>query len=277
MINYRIEHRTTQVRQWKFPGGEVGVDINIGSADPSIEQCVVIVNAQIQNSDDMMALLMVNDALRRHFLFAKFALNLAYVPYARQDRVCNPGEALSIKVIGDLINSMKFDIVEVADPHSAVLASVIDRMTVVDQFEIFGYAKNFAESIIIAPDTGARKKVEEFARKVGARGVLCFDKTREMSTGKITGIVPLGNILMNQDYIVLDDICDGGRTFIELADAMDSSMNSGIGGKLELMVTHGIFSKGIDILTEKYDHIYTTNSFRSDLEDQQLTIVKKFI
>lgn len=117
---------------------------------------------------------------------------------------------------------------------------------------------------------GARKKVEEFARKVGAKGVICFDKTRELATGKITGMRCIDDLYYgyNTKYMVLDDICDGGRTFIELAKLLPKPCSK------ELLVTHGIFSKGVDIVTDLYDHVYTTDSFRQDLvSNDKLTVI----
>ena len=46
---------------------------------------------------------------------------------------------------------------------------------------------------------------------------------------------------MNTNVVVVDDICDGGRTFIELLKA---SPTLDCGKSLSLFVTHGIFSQG---------------------------------
>jgi ribose-phosphate pyrophosphokinase len=58
----------------------------------------------------------------------------------------------------------------------------------------------------------------------------------------------------------VDDICDGGRTFIEISKALD-----GYQGELYLFVTHGIFSKGFEELFKHFTKIYTTNSIK-DIE-----------
>ena len=57
-------------------------------------------------------------------------------------------------------------------------------------------------------------------------------------------------------FYIVDDICDGGRTFIEIAkylkeaDSIDSS-------RIHLMVTHGFFTKGLGVFDGLIDHIYT--------------------
>lgn len=257
---------TTTVRQWKFPGGEVGVDINNLSQVDGMRAERVYVAAQLQNSDDVMALLMATDALRMEFPLAKFMLDLPYIPYARQDRVCNAGEALSIKVFGRLINSLKYDMVQVTDPHSAVSLACIENVTVRDQYSVFGDIKlSFNDVTIVAPDQGATKKCEEFAKKVGAKGVITCSKTRNLADGKIIGMTVDGpEDMSNLNLLVLDDICDGGRTFIELALLLETRNPK----TLELAVTHGIFSKGVEVVANHYDHIYTTNSFRDDLKSE---------
>jgi ribose-phosphate pyrophosphokinase len=55
--------------------------------------------------------------------------------------------------------------------------------------------------------------------------------------------------------LIVDDICDGGATFVALARKLREA------GAIEvsLFVTHGIFSKGKDL--EGIDNIYTTGSF----------------
>lgn len=264
-----------EVRQWKFPGGEVGVDINNLSQVDGMKVQRVCVDARIQNSDDVMALLMATDALRREFPLAKFMLDLPYIPYGRQDRVCNDGEALSIKVFGSLINSLKYDLVQVVDPHSAVSLACIDNVSTRTQYDIFRYIKlSFNGVTIVAPDQGATKKCEEFAKKVGAAGVITCSKTRNLADGKIIGMTVDGpGDMSHLNLLVLDDICDGGRTFIELAMLLEKRNPK----SLELAVTHGIFSKGVDAVSNHYDHIYTTDSFRSDLKSEfkdTLTVIE---
>lgn len=253
----------TSVRQWLFPGGEVGIDINDMSGIDGLKATRVYVDARIRNSDDVMGLVMATNALRSEFPLAKFMLELPYVPYARQDRVCNPGEALSIQAFADIINMLKYDMVQITDPHSQVTPAVIKNCFVIPQADIFENIKlSFREVTIVAPDAGATKKCEEFAKRVGAAGVITCSKTRELSTGKITGMTVDGpGDMSHMNLLVLDDICDGGRTFIELAALLEERNPK----SLELAVTHGIFSKGVEVVATHYDKVYTTDSFRNDL------------
>lgn len=274
-LYYSLNGKTYQkhsISTMKFPGGEVGVNINSGSLewqDGYLRNVIRIdLIAKIQNSDDLMAMFLATDALRRVYPLAAIDLMIPYFPYARQDRVCNAGEALSVKVIATLINAQNYATVTVVDPHSPVLVAALDRCYVVDQFEMFkGIKQDWANWTIVAPDMGAMKKCEDFGKRVGAKAVVGFNKTRDLATGKITGMVPMFKIDPDEQYLVLDDICDGGRTFVELIDHMSWV------GNIELAVTHGIFSKGVEVLTDRFDRVYTTDSL-PQAEHEKLTVIK---
>src|SRR6266581_8938036 len=78
-----------------FSGGEVQVSLD-SSNSHGLEHCNgIYIDARIRNSDDVMTLLMLTDALRRMVsVNTPIHLQIPYIPYARQDRVCNFGEAL---------------------------------------------------------------------------------------------------------------------------------------------------------------------------------------
>lgn len=285
-LYYSLDGRTdqrTSISTMTFHGGEVGVNINTGSLDAWNPQTAQVKHidlfAKIQNSDQLMAMFLATDALRRVYPYAVIDLTIPYFPYARQDRVCNAGEALSVKVMATLINSMKYASVTVVDPHSPVLVAALDNVFVVEQSRAFRKIKpDWHKWTIIAPDAGAAKKTEEFSKLVGAKNVLYFSKNRELATGRITGMKMLNpEILTGEDYLlVLDDICDGGRTFVELAqvfDVLDAEGQHINYNRLELAVTHGIFSKGVSVLTSVYDHVYTTDTLPQKAHSK-LTVVK---
>ena len=90
----------SRVHAMRFPGGELNVRVPQQPPDVMIEAC-------IKNAEDIITLLLVADAVRRAGARV-LRLCIPYFPYARQDRVCNDGEALSVSVIASLINSADF-------------------------------------------------------------------------------------------------------------------------------------------------------------------------
>lgn len=239
-----------------FPGGEVQV-----RADLDAEHLESLrIRAAIRNSDALMALLLLTDALRRQAGQTPIHLDLPYVPYARQDRVCNPGEALAAKVFCQMINAQGYASVTIQDPHSDVVPALIDRVHVVDASVALAQVLSRPEFsggvTLLAPDAGARKRVLGLARKLGVPDVIFADKVRDTRTGAITRTELQGDTPA-QPVLVVDDICDGGRTFIELAAVLAKASAQ----PRYLYVTHGIFSKGVEALLKDYQGLYTTDDW----------------
>ena len=118
---------------FRFTGGEVHVKLGVLKY---LLRDVFIV-APILNSEDLMAVLLLVDALRRTDAgIRRMELHLPYAPYARQDRVMEKGEALSSKVFTSIINVCKFDCVQVDDPHSDVAPALIENCIIKEQWEL---------------------------------------------------------------------------------------------------------------------------------------------
>lgn len=240
----------------KFNGGEEHVKVY---CDVLVHNTVQI-TSRINNSQDVMKTLLTVDAIKRYASNNLIIqLTIPYFPYARQDRVCNVGESLSIKVMADLINTMNLDKVIICDPHSDVTPSLINNCEILDQHYIFQRSMELRDLegyTLISPDAGALKKVELIAKKdKGEHRVVQASKIRNLSTGQITHTELHGNV-KGDDCLIIDDICDGGRTFIELAKILKINGAE----KIHLYVTHGIFSQGLEVFDNFIDEIYTTDS-----------------
>ena len=68
--------------------------------------------------------------------------------------------------------------------------------------------------------------------------------------------------------VITDDICDGGYTFIKVAEQLKAKGAD----KVVLFVTHGIFAKGLDVFDGLIDHVFTTDSFEH-APDPRLTVI----
>lgn len=258
-------------QSFKFSGGEIQVKI-----DQTFEKSVRIL-ARLDSSDEIFKLILVTDALRREGIKINDVF-IPYVPYARQDRVMASGESLAIKVFCDLINSQKYKRVTILDPHSEVTSALLDNVSVL-QPDLLGFIKikfDIKNSVLVSPDAGALKKIYKTAQTVNFTGdIITCSKKRDVSTGEITDtVVPYNENYYGKDFIILDDICDGGRTFIELAKKIKEVYNNNI-GQIILGVSHGIFSKGLSVLQQDIDKVFCTNSF-SDINNsyvEQLNIL----
>jgi ribose-phosphate pyrophosphokinase len=254
-----------------FPGGEEHIRII-----DEIESKIAVIQCIIKSSSDLIKLLLVTDALKRMYV-NEIWLFMPYIPYARQDRVCNKGESLSIKVFSDIINSQKYHSVCVLDPHSIISTVLIDNIVEMDIGEIIKENIEIDDDfLIICPDNGAAKKYGSLYKKLGNTIVFC-DKQRDLLTGKITNIDIKCNDFKDRKCLIIDDICDGGGTFIGIANILKER-----GAKqVDLYVSHGIFSKGLDVFNNIIDNIYCCTLFNESLKkDNKLNyidILRSFI
>lgn len=293
----------------KFPDGQQQVKITNYKdlfekedyiwAEPQLRTDVQI-KARLNNFKDLELIICATRSLRQLDILN---INL-YVPYflgSRSDRKFEEGSNNYLKdVICPIINSLKFESVTVLDPHSDVLEACLNNFKKVDNHALVKWALNtyqfdnkkksgsyYEDFVLISPDAGANKKIFKVAEQIGYReDIITCSKSRD-ETGKLSHVkIPLVegdgsgyttqyiNKCNEKDFIIIDDICDGGATFINIAKELKSQEMK---GKIYLIVTHGIFSKGFKELNKYFDGIYCTNSYRDivDIENDEKTNVKQ--
>ena len=114
--------------------------------------------------------------------------------------------------------------------------------------------------VLISPDAGAYKKTERLATALGVP-VVVATKYRSVVDGSLAAPDVLGDV-RGKVCVIVDDICDGGGTFLNLAE----SLTAAGAAECHLFVSHGIFSKGYDALLARFASIGTTNAFRDASE-----------
>lgn len=249
---------------FNFSGGEPHIKI-----DPNLPPNQnVNVTHRINSFNDLGLLLLAVDALQRMQINLQ-TLVIPYFPAARQDRVMVKGEPLSVKVYADLINNLHFRKVVVFDAHSEVTPAVLNNCEVVTNHQFIQQVMNTIgrDVVLISPDGGALKKIYKVAEFLGGIEVVECSKSRDVKTGKLTGFKAYTEDLQGKDCLIVDDICDGGGTFIGLAEELKRK-NS---GKLYLAVSHGIFSKGFDDFSH-FEQIFTTNAVREISHDKLIQL-----
>ena len=246
--------------EWiKFSAGENQCKVTIEPDNGFIKHPTI--TCHWEGAEDTEKICLLKNALD-NIGYGKFAkLNIPYMPYSRQDRVTEEGASFALKVFANIINSLEFKEVITLDAHSQATELLINNLTNKGQSEWLTEILISEPSIdcIIAPDAGAYKKVYETCSKLPQDikdriEIVCAKKVRNVSTGEIEGMEIDFSAIKQRECLVLDDICDGGRTFIELAKASFGMSN------LQLAVTHGIFSKGREELNKRYSKIHVLNN-----------------
>ncbi|CAM1361167.1 Phosphoribosylpyrophosphate synthetase [Tenacibaculum litoreum] len=239
-----------------FLGGEPHIKI-ISEFENVTE---VTITHRIQSFNDIGTLLLATNALKNMGI-KKLHVVLPYFPAARQDRLMVSGEPLSVKVYADIINAQNYESVTIFDPHSEVTPALLNDCKVVDNHKFIKQVTQQLSDdlILISPDGGALKKIYKVAAHLQNYEVVECSKSRNVKTGQLTGFKVYTDNLQGKDCLIVDDICDGGGTFLGLAKELKAKN----AGNLYLAVSHGIFSKGFEELEKYFTKIFTTDSFKT--------------
>lgn len=182
---------------------------------------------------------------------------IPYFPGARQDR--SDGHApFTLEIMAYFLRQTS---TYVFDPHSERTVDLVnpicfmptDLLQMPRSENVFG---------IIAPDEGATARAAQFRDKYYPEAELVQGtKVRDPHSGELSNynLEPLTRI---GTYIIVDDICDGGGTFNLLVEAFQKDpLSKFSGSRLEMFVSHGIFSKGINNISSRIEKITTTDSW----------------
>jgi ribose-phosphate pyrophosphokinase len=175
-------------------------------------------------------------------------LHMPYMPYGRQDKEVSNDSCFAQVPFMWLINNMGFDDVTTVDGHSKVsgVYSIYPADAICTALHDTGATH------VCFPDTGAKERYDI------NYPCITMDKLRDPYTGEIKGL----KIIEQPEtqpakmcILIVDDICDGGRTFIEAAKLLHTTYSTAV---VSLYVSHGIFSKGMQVLLDAgIKHIFT--------------------
>jgi ribose-phosphate pyrophosphokinase len=258
----------------RFPDGQQTVDIETNGFGLNYFDKIIQIKSRLNNFKDLELIVCANQVLRN---LGANRIHL-YVPYfvgARSDRKFQAGGVNYLKqVICPIINSQDFASVTVMDPHSDVLEACLNNFVKIDNLEFVKFAltkidnKDGAQDRIclVSPDAGAYKKIFDVAKRFKIERIITATKVRDLVSGNILRTeIPVLDQHNDLTYVIIDDICDGGRTFVELAKVIKEGRPT---AKVYLVVTHGIFSSGFKTLNEYIDGTFCTNSYRDVADDE---------
>lgn len=220
------------------------------------------IKARLSSLNNVFVLLQSTEAIRSVSNNIRLTLIITYLICGRYDRPMYENDSFDLKLITSLLVAEKYDKIVIYEPHSGIStaltgASGLHILDHVVSSTIGRYKKE--EVCLVAPDLGAVKRVEDFAKTLSFEIPIIYShKDRNILTGEIRGIKILNPSELKSIAFIYDDLVDGGKTFIELAKKLRE-----LGVKdIILVVTHGIFSKGFDVLRPYVGKIITTNSYQ---------------
>ncbi len=220
----------------KFACGERYVQIG-----ESVRGCnCFVVSTATQNVDeDLMELFLIIDALKRSL--AKYIhVVIPHFGYARQDKITDPREPISAKLVANLIETAGAKHIITLDLHSdqaqAFFEKPVDNLTAKKLFFDYFSKKKLKNAVVVSPDAGGAKNAEKFAKLIGA-SLAIFHKSRPAhNKAEIQHVI--GDV-SGKSAILFDDMVDTGGSVAAAAEALRKNGAK----KVYLAATHAVLSE----------------------------------
>ncbi len=229
-----FERSLGQMNRYKFSDGEIQV-----SYEESIRgQNVFIIQSTMPSADNLMELLLMIDAAKRasaHYIIAV----VPYFGYARQDRKDQPRVAIGAKLVADMMATAGAHRVVTMDLHADQIQGFfdvpVDHLYASTIFLPYIQNLNLPTLAIAAPDMGASKRANAYAKHLKADLIICYkQRTKANAVDNITAIGEIDG----KNVILIDDLVDTANTLCKAADMMIEK-----GAKsVRAMATHGLLS-----------------------------------
>lgn len=222
--------------------------------------------ARITNSDELFIVLQVCDVLDRHCV--DYKLYLTYLMGMRMDRVMTFNEAFSLKIIADMFKNVHPKEIYIFEPHSEKTLELLNAYSY-SKLVCDSVYNRFTDDVIennhvlkCYPDWGAYVRYRNDIRD-SKSDYAVLEKKRDIDTGNIIGMKLSStqtspNNLPYKRIIIIDDLCDGGRTFIEAKKLLNQEYPN---LPVDIFVKHMVNKDGLMNLLNNFDHVYITNSY----------------
>lgn len=190
-------------------------------------------------NEDLMELFLLCQAAKLSFAKTVHVI-LPHMPYARQDRVSEPREPISAKMIAHLLEEAGADHVLVLELHSdqiqgffSVPADALSsRLIFADYFR----KKKLKDPVVVAPDVGGAKRAKKFADTFGAPLAILHKNRPEHGEAEVLHVV--GEV-ENRTCILFDDIIDTAGTLLSAKQAL---LDRGANKEIYAAATHAVLS-----------------------------------
>jgi ribose-phosphate pyrophosphokinase len=196
-----------------FPDSEIYVTIDEVVRDQDIyfiQPCSIPVN------DNLMELLLYLDAFRRASVH-EVTVVIPYFPYARQERMTRGREAISARLVANLLESQGADRVIFIDIHSRAIQGFfnipVDPLSALPLLAIYFRRPEFKNAAIVSPDVGRAGLAGRYAEMLNLPLVVMHKRRMGFSEVETTHVV--GDI-QGRRPIVIDDLMAGGSVLKQI-------------------------------------------------------------
>lgn len=239
-----------------FPDGELQVELNQSVRGHDV---YVIQSTSPPAEKHLLELVLLADASHRAGA-ARVTAIVPYFGYARQDRRTTSRQALGARVLADMLHASPIHRLVVIDLHTPAIEGffsvAVEHLSAVPVLADTLRPLVEERSIVVAPDLGAVKLAERYARLLELP-LAIVHKTRlsgqEVSVRQIVGDV------RDRAPIIVDDMLSTGGT---IEASMKALLAAGCKPHVTAAVSHGLFVGEAEeiLLSLPIQRIFTTDS-----------------
>lgn len=200
----------------RFPDGESLVRIT-----PSDHETAILYRSLDDPNAKIMELLLAASALRDNGA-QRVVLVAPYLAYMRQDIAFHPGEAVSQRVMGQLIAS-HFDALVTVDPHLHRIGRLEDAIPGITAIALSASSPLVAmlredlptDTLLIGPDSESRQWVEQVAEGLGLEFIV--GQKRRQGDRAVDVDLPGIEKVCGRPALLIDDLISSGGTLLSCA------------------------------------------------------------
>lgn len=218
-----------------------------------VQPCSMPVN------DNLMELLLLLDAFRRASAH-RISVVMPYFPYSRQDRMSRGREAISARVVADLIEregASRLIFVDIHNPATQGFFNIpVDPLTALPLLANYFRKPEYENSAIVSPDVGRASLAGKYAGLLNLPLVVMHKRRTSYTSSETTHVV--GDI-QGRRPILIDDMMASGSVLKQL----DALYDRGAEGKACFAVTHPILlPTALEILDQddRIEKLIVTNT-----------------
>jgi len=261
-----LEHSIINIH--KFPDGE-----SLVTVPDKLPEHTIFFRSLDRPNDKLIELLLASKTARNHGA-KRLTLIAPYLCYMRQDIENNPGEAISQRIIGQLLADI-FDDVITVDSHLHRINQLEQAIPLKNAVNLLSthemttfLASHFNNAIIFGPDSESEQWVSEVASSINFDFAVATKIRKSDRHVEIT--IPDKNY-HNEIVVIVDDMASTGRT-IGLAAQQLKQQGA---AEVHALVTHALFMGDAKDYLKKHgvDNIWSTDSITDESNKVELTIL----
>lgn len=202
-------------------------------------------------NDSLMEILLYLDAFRRASAH-RVSVVIPYFPYARQDRMARGREAISARVVANLLENQGASRVVFVDIHNPATQGFfnipVDPLTAIPLLANYFRKPECADCAVVSPDVGRASLAGKYAGLLNLPLVIMHKRRTGFSETHTAQVV--GDIAGHRP-IIIDDIIAGGSVLRQL----DVLYDHGAIGKACFSITHPVLLPSALKMLDRDDRI----------------------